>query len=403
MEFANAASAISILTLFVDPMTREFGWSRTQMAAATSLGALLGAALAPFTGLLVDRMGARLLLAAGGLVAALSCFYLAALHTLPGFYLGFTLARVADQGVIKPSTSPTVGNWFRRYRGRAVGLVFFGGSAGIIFLAPAVQSVISQWGWRAAWVMLGGLMLTLGVVPCALLVRRRPEDLGLTVDGAPVRRVSTKPLQGSARSPRNLAPAEKRWTLRQVVRSPSFWPVLVSLLVVSTASSGVGLHLVPHLTQQGLSAAAAVGAISLQSAAGAAATLAFGLLAERLPVRWLLGLAYLLAALSMVLLAWADTIFETYIFAVCQGVASGGIGTLAPVLWASYYGRESMGAVYGLSRMAQVTGFALGPLLSGLVYDTTGSYRGVFLPFAALAAGSALLLLLSGTPVRRGS
>jgi OFA family oxalate/formate antiporter-like MFS transporter len=71
------------------------------------------------------------------------------------------------------------------------------------------------------------------------------------------------------------------------------------------------------------------------------------------------------------------------------------------VLWASYYGRESMGAVYGLSRTAQVIGFALGPLLSGLVYDTTGSYRGAFLPFAALAAGSALLLLLSRTPARR--
>lgn len=402
MEFANAASAISILTLFVDPMTREFGWSRTQMAAATSLGALLGAALAPFTGLLVDRMGARLLLAAGGLVVALSCFYLATLHTLPGFYLGFTLARVADQGMIKPSASPTVGNWFRRYRGRAVGLVFFGGSAGIIVLAPMVQAVISQWGWRAAWVMLGGLMLIIGVVPCALLVRRRPEDLGLTVDGVPIRRVSTKSPLGSARTPRNLAPTEERWTLGQVVRSPSFWPVLVSLLVVSTASSGVGLHLVPYLTQQGLSASAAVGAISLQSAAGATATLVFGLLAERLSPRWLLGLAYLLASLSMVLLAWADNIFETYIFAFCQGVASGGIGTLPPLLWASYYGRESMGAIYGLSRMAQVTGFALGPLLSGLVYDTTGSYRGAFIPFAALAAGSALLLLVSRTSARRG-
>jgi MFS family permease len=178
--------------------------------------------------------------------------------------------------------------------------------------------------------------------------------------------------------------------------------VLMSLLVVSTASSGVGLHLAPHLTQQGLSATAAVGAISLQSASGAAATLVFGLLAERLPPRWLLGLAYLLAAVSMVLLAWADSAVEAYVFALCQGMASGGIGTLAPVMWASYYGRESMGAIYGLSRMAQVIGFALGPLLSGLVYDATGSYRGAFLPFAALAGGSAFLLLASRTPARQG-
>jgi len=401
IEFAKAASAISILTLFIGPMTQEFGWSRTQVAGATSLGALLGAALAPFTGHLVDRMGSRLLLAVGGAVVGLSCLYLATLHTLLGFYLGFTLARVADQGIIKPSASPTVGKWFRRYRGRAIALVFFAGSAGIIFLAPLVQAAISQWGWRTAWVLLGGLMLALGVIPCALLVRRQPEDLGLEVDGGPAPSVPVKPgLFGRSRIPA-ASEGEVRWTVSQIARVPSFWLVLVSLLVVSTASSGVGLHLVPHLTQQGLSAGQAVGAISVLSAAGATATVAFGLLAERLPPRWLLAITYLLAALSMTLLAWADTLVETYVFAVAQGVASGGINTLAPLLWADHYGRASLGTVYGLGRAAQVTGFALGPLLAGLVYDATGSYRGAFLPFATLAALSSLLLLAARPPARQ--
>ncbi|MBM3942809.1 MAG: MFS transporter [SAR202 cluster bacterium] len=398
IEFANAASAISILTLFVGPMTSELGWSRTQVAAATSLGAVLGAALAPFTGMLVDRRGSRLLLAAGGLVVALSCFYLATLHSLWGFYLGFTAARIADQGVIKPSASPTVIKWFRRYRGRAMGLVFFGGSAGIIVLAPLTQQVIQHWGWRTAWVGLGGLMLLLGVLPCALLMRRRPEDYGLAVDGGPANYLSRV---GGADSAKGLSSDERTWKLGQIAHTPAFWLALAALLAVSTATSGVGLHLVPHLTQQGLSAGAAVGAVSVQAAAGASATLIFGLLAERLPPRWLMGLACLLAALSMALLARADSLTETYVFAVTQGAASGGIGTLAPILWASYYGRESMGAIYGLSRAAQVIGFALGPLISGMVYDATQSYQGALIPFAILAAGSAALLLASRAPQRQ--
>ena len=75
IEFANAATAIAILTIFIDPMTDEFGWSRTELAVATSLGAVMGASLAPFTGRLVDRIGSRAPLTLGGLLVTGSCFY----------------------------------------------------------------------------------------------------------------------------------------------------------------------------------------------------------------------------------------------------------------------------------------------------------------------------------------
>ena len=123
--FANAATAIGILTIFVIPMSQEFGWNRTQVAGATSLGAILGAALAPFSGRLVDRIGSRALLTLGGLTVVLACGYLALAQTLAGFYAAFTVARIADQGLIKIGTSPTIGKWFSRYRGRATGIAFF--------------------------------------------------------------------------------------------------------------------------------------------------------------------------------------------------------------------------------------------------------------------------------------
>ncbi len=400
IEFANAATAIGILTIFVNPMTQEFGWSRTEVAGATSLGAILGAALAPFSGRLVDRMGSRLVLVVGGTVVCLACLYLSLAQTLLGFYLAFTLSRVSDQGLIKIGASTTVGKWFLRYRGRATGLVFFAGAAGVIFLAPAVQVIISTWGWRVAWIVLGGLMFFLGVVPSALVVRRQPEDLGLTIDGvAHTQRATTSdPSLGDKEVSRD---GEISWSLGQVIRTPAFWVILVSLFIVSSATSGIGLHLVPHLTQQGLSAPAAVGAISIMSTSGALGALALGIMAERISPRLMITLAYLLGAVSMVVLLMADTLAETYLFAVLQGLAGTGVNTLAPILWANYYGRASLGSIYGLSRAAQVSGFALGPLVSGIVYDATGSYRSAFIYFAFLAVVAAVIVLAFRRPTSR--
>jgi MFS family permease len=409
-EFANAASAISVLTVFVNPMTQEFGWSRTQISGATSIGAILGAAVAPFTGQLVDRIGSRILLAVGCMVVGLACLYLSAVHTLLGFYLAFSLSRMADQGAIKIAASPAVGKWFLRYRGRAIALVFCAASVGIIVLAPMVQLVIDAWGWRAAWLVLAAVMFGLGVIPSALVVRRQPEDLGLAVDGLPqVEANHTRPMVGARPRlvgvplPHSKGPedGEPRWRLREAAATPTFWLVLVSLFAVSTASSGVGLHLVPHLTQQGLSPVEAVSAISVLSASGAVGALVLGFLAERFPVRVLMGLVYLLVAASTTVLTLADTVAETHLFAVLHGIASSGVNVLAPTLWASYYGRWSLGSIHGISRAFQVTGFAVGPLLAGLVYDATGSYQNAFVYLALVAAASSLLVFLARRPVKR--
>lgn len=400
IEFANAGTAISILTIFVIPMSEEFGWSRTEISAAASLGAVLGAGLAPFTGRLVDRAESRLVLVIGGMVVAISCLFLAITETLVGFYVAFACSRLADQGLIKIGASPTVGKWFVRYRGRAVALVFFAGAAGIIVMAPMVQLVISGWSWRAAWVMLALVMFFIGVVPSAILVRRQPEDLGLNVDGNLLIAESqhnTSDLPPSESSP---SVVEQQWLLGEVLRTPTFWLVLVSLFAVSIGISGVGLHLVPHLTQQGLGAATAVGAISVMFTAGAAGALTLGFLSERISPRLMLGLAYLLLATSTGILIFANNMPQVYLFAVLNGIAGSGVNTLAPILWARYYGRATLGSIYGITRAAQVTGLALGPLLSGIIYDTTGVYYNAFFFFAVLALGSSLLILAARTPVR---
>ena len=403
MEFANAASAISILTIFVNPMAEEFDWSRTEISGATSLGAILGASLAPFTGRLVDRVGSRWPLVLGGVAVALACLYLSAMQTLLGFYVAFTVSRTADQGLIKIGAVPAVGKWFERYRGRAVALVFFAGSAGIVVLAPVVQIVMVTWGWRAAWLVLGAVMLALGVIPSFLIIRRQPEDLGLAVDGRPALDSVDQNTSGQ-NAPLAAGPAAGssesgvEWTLARAVRTPAFWLVLVSLFVASTSSAGVTLHLVPYLTQQGLGAGAAVGVISVLSTSSALGILALGFLAERVSPRILLASVFFLIAVAIRVLLSADSLSEAYAFAVLHGLASGGMNTLAPLLWASYYGRGILGSLHGISRAAQVAGFALGPLVLGIAYDASGTYQTALVYFAFTGVASSLLILAARRP-----
>ena len=391
MEFANAASAIGILTIFVNPLTNEFGWSRTEISAVTSLGAILGASMAPFSGRLVDRIGSRWVLTLGGALVALACVYLASVHTLLGFYVGYTVARISDQGLIKIGAAPTVGKWFQRYRGRAIALVFFSGSAGIMVMAPVVQLVIGAWGWRAAWLLLAAVMAVLGVVPSFAFIRRQPEDHGLMLDGSP----GPVTIDTSAVTHDDIA---GQWTLRQVVATPSFWLILVALFLASTAGSGVTLHLVPHLTQQGLSVGKAVGVISVMSTASAAGILVLGFLAERLPPRLLMACVCLTTSVDIVVLIFADSLGEAYLFALLHGVASGGLNTLAPILWASYYGRGILGSMHGLSRASQVAGFALGPLILGIAFDRWGRYQDALVYLAVLAVISFVLVALARRP-----
>lgn len=420
MQFANAATAISILTIFVSPMSEEFGWGRAEVAGATTAGAILGAALAPFIGRLVDRFGARALLTGGGIVIGLACVLLSQMQTLAGFYLAFTAARIADQGGVKIGASVTVGKWFQRYRGRVTGLVFFIETTGVIALAPLTHLVIEQWGWRGAWLGLGLLMFVMGVIPCALWVRRQPEDMGLSIDGGEavvVRQAHHERTDGddertdgsdertvkgerTAAGGESAAVEEGSLTLGEAARRPGFWIALTGLFLGSSAVAGPGLHLAPYLTEQGLNATAAVSAISVMATAGAAGAILSGVAADRVSPRWLMVGLYASGAAALLLLVQADTLAETYAVVILMGLIGTGVNTLTPLMWAANYGRGSLGAIHGVGRASQVLGFAVGPLAAGMAYDSAGTYRGVFLALAVVVLAAAGLM--AAAAVRMG-
>jgi sugar phosphate permease len=319
------------------------------------------------------------------------------IHGLIAFYTLFLFAKIADQGLIKIGSTATIGKWFQRYRGRAVGIVFFSAPVGVMLLAPIAQVIIGTWSWREAWLILGLIMLVLGVVPCALLVRRQPEDVGLRVDGIALGEVVPDGTTGQSSDGSGSNVEESEWGPGQVMRTPTYW-LLLGVMLLMGCASGTIVHLVPYMTQRGLGATEAVSVISLMSTVGALAALLMGILAERLSPKLLLTTTCLLSAASMVVLYGTSNLFEAYLFGVMQGIVRSGVNTLAPLLWADYYGRSSLGSIVGISRASQVVGFAVGPLVLGMAYDATGSYRGTFIYFGLIAALASFLVLAARRP-----
>jgi MFS family permease len=401
LNFANSATAIGVLTVFIVPLSTDFGWTRTQISAVTSVGAVLGALAAPFTGRLTDKLGARLPLTLAASSIILAMLSLASMQSLTWFYLGFGLARLADQALVQAPSPPAIAKWFQRYRGRAMAALFFASSAGGVALPILVQVVITAWHWRLAWVTLGGIMLVMGLLPCALLVRRQPEDLGLPIDGEmPSEQAASSPTISLHEGDEPSSKRAETWQLREALTTSTLWLILGCMFIVGIAWTGVGLHLVPYLLQQGIASPAAVGAVSLTSLASSVSTLLWGFFADRLAARYLLVVTSTLRAASIAILLGVDTLPKAYMFAILQGCADGGLGTLTTVLLANYYGGQHLGSIYGVVRAAQVAGFALGPLIAGATFDLARNYHGAFVAFLALSIVGTLLIGLARQPLK---
>ncbi len=391
---ANAVTSMGVLTVFVLPLSDDFGWSRAQISGATSIGALLGAVAAPLSGHVSDKIGARAILVVGGVVITIAMIWLSAMQGLLGFYLAFGLARLSDQGFVQAVSPPAVAQWFNAHRGRAIAILFFATSAGGIVLPLVAQFVISGWGWRPAWGTLAVIIAVLGLTPVALIVRRPPDAPRSIDDEAPGSKSPDAPESHDEQV------TERSRSITDALLNRDYWLILVAMLGTGVASTGVALHMVPFLVEQGLDDTAAVGAVSISFLAGAVASLAWGMLTERVAPRLLLAGVFLVRSISVGLLLVSDTMVEAFAFAILRGVAEGGLGAVSAILLAQYFGRGSLGAIWGVNRAVLVLGFAIGPVIAGAAYDRTDSYTAAFSGFLVVTLLSIAMVLLTRRPAK---
>ena len=223
--FARQGPAVATLSIFVEPMTTEFGWSRTALSGAVSLGGVMAALASPLIGPVLDRQGARLMLCAAVLVTSLSTMLLSLTQSLAAFYIFFCIARLNFASTFDIGIYGALNSWFVARRAFASSIANLAQMAGLVALPLIAHVAIERDGWRAGWLAVGVTVLLVGFVPNWLFMVRRPEDVGLLPDR----------LSPDLRAACRLADLRRHDRRRRRPASPSASPCRASCLVPSGA------------------------------------------------------------------------------------------------------------------------------------------------------------------------
>lgn len=374
--FARQGPAVATLSIFVEPLIREFGWSRSAVSGAVSLGGVLAALLSPLIGPALDRHGSRLLLMAAVLVNAVALTLLSFTASLAVFYVLFCIARMNWAVPFDLGIYGTLNSWFAARRTFAASVATLAQMAGLVAMPLIAQAAIEQDGWRLGWLALGAVTLAVGFFPAWLIPARQPRSEGAAPRAEP----------------------EPGFSRRQALRTSAFWLLLLYTVLVYPVQAGVSLHQAPHLLERGIDATTAAFVVSSFSFMSGMGTLACAFLPRRVPMRFALALAGALLALGTLLMLRVTAPVEGYAAAALFGFGIGGVLTLLPVAWADYFGRANYGAIRGLALSAQVLAQATGPLFSGALRDLTGDYQLALQCFAALSALSVIAALAARPP-----
>ncbi len=366
---AVLAGAVFVgFSAFIIPIEQTFGWGRSVLSGAFSLRQVESGLAAPALGFLIDRFGARVFIIGGAWVTGLGLIGLGLLTSnILTFYLFFIIVAIGTSGVSHSVTWPIViARWFRRNRGKAIGVAVIGPTIG----APLVilnQSLVDAVGWRA--VMVGyGVVVLAALSLLGLLTRERPEAYGLRPDG------DAAPEAGGAAGPEE---REQGLRFAEVVRLPAFWLLTVYLGGMFVGFSGLLTHELPYFEQdKGFSTLAASVLVSLTFGVSAIGRIGGGSLLDRVDYRLVMAGAALAMGASFVYLQVVeiDSWPMALPFVAVFGVAFGTNIPMRSTLPSLMFGNRSLGALVGVINGSTVMAGLAGPLLLGVVFDVWGSY-----------------------------
>ncbi|QDM21338.1 MFS transporter [Tardiphaga sp. vice352] len=387
VTMAIGVNARTSFSLLFPPILNEFGWDRGVTAGAFSFGFLVSAIMSPLMGKLMDRAGPRVVMELGiGLMA--SGLLLAPLTTQP-WHLYLTIGVLVGAGSIclgYSGQSLYLPNWFNRKRGLAIGLAFAGVGIGSVTLLPWVQSMIEQTGWRSACTALG-LTVLIVLVPINLLLRKRPQDLGLLPDGdAAPTASSAKPLSSVV----DPVWAGTDWTLRRALRTARFWWLALGFFGGLYAWYAVQVHQTKYLLDIGFTPGVAAWALGMVSLFGVPGQIFLGHLSDRIGREWIWtisGVGFAICFAVLIALQYQPSLLLVYVMVISQGLLGYGVTSIMGAVVVEIFQGEHFGSIYGTLTLAALAGGAAGPYVTGALHDHFGTYT------LAFAIGAAVSLL----------
>ena len=382
-----ACGLASVLTytfgVFVTPLRAEFNWSQTEVFAALFLCVLTMTFVAPFFGLLVDRLGARRVILAGLVfeAALIASFYFQDANIL-SYYLRYVALAVLGVGTTHIAFTRIIALWFDRQRGLALGVTLAGVGIGGFAWPILTQWAIDAFGWRSAWLVIAAAIILVGGTIVLLVVRDSPQSMGLLPDGDTAVSSRDKAVKSSAPGV----------TLKQALATRHFWMMLVIFLLIGAAVTSIQVHLVPLLISRGVTPMRAANALSI---------LAVALLFGRVAAGWLMdrifaprvAIAFLLGpVVAIFLLASGASGWLAFVAGILTGLAAGAEVDVTAYLVSRYFGLQHFSSIYAWYYSAYSLGAGLGPLATANAVDRFGGYTEILLVHAMMLVIATLLL-----------
>jgi OFA family oxalate/formate antiporter-like MFS transporter len=367
--------------VFFTPLIHEFGWTRAQISWGFSSVSILGALWSPFVGRVVDRYGPRPSQLFGALVLGTTFMLLSRVQSLGEYYVLMALFVSMGSTALGPIPSNSaVAGWFLRRRGRALGFATAGISMGGVIFVPLAQTLITHFGWRQAFVVLGAVVIGVGIAPIFFVMRKPPAEL------------PAEERMRSSTTPGLAYEIEHSVTVRDAVRDPNFWLIAGAFSLTVMGLSAILLHQMALLIDFGVSPGHAALALGATAGVGVVGKLGFGALLERVEQRRVIVGCFLAQAAGLLLLPFARVPALLAAYVVVYGYAMGGNATLQATVLGECFGRRHYGAIAG--RMGPIIVFsqAVAVPLVGWLRDRTGSYMPAIVAIEVMTLAAALCI-----------
>jgi MFS family permease len=367
----------SSFTVFFKSIEAEFELTRTVTSAISSVSMILIPISGFFGGWALDRYGPRIVLFVMGLITGLSLVLTSRTGAAWQVFITYSVLLAIGMGPVYVVATSTVSRWFNKKRGLAVGIAGSGEGLGTITMAPLSTFLISRYNWKTAYLILG-LITWAVVIPLSRLLKKEPKEIGALPDG-----VKTEERDMTGVNP-DANTQESGMSLAETLKTRGFWAVAGIWFFFSFCMSMLLTHIVPHVTDIGISATEGAIIISIMGAARVCGMIGLGIVADRAGRKKVAVISTLVQAGAMVWLLWAQELWVFYVFAIVYGLGNGGLFSGVTSLLGDTFGLDHLGSILGLLEIGWGIGAGIGPLIGGYIYDTSSSYSLAFI----LGAGS---------------
>ncbi len=366
--------------VFFKPLLVDFEWSRATLSGAQSLALLTAGTLGILIGRLSDRFDPRMVMSVAAFFFGLGLLLMSGLNHVWQLFLFYGVIFGIGLSAIDIIALSTTARWFVRRRGTMTGIVKVGTGAGQLVMPLVASLLIAGYGWRTSYAIIGATAMVL-LIFIGQLLRRDPAQMGLLPDGNKGLRTQSSKL------------AETDFYMREALRTRQFWTICFTFLATMFCLLVIMVHIVPHATDIGISLTTAAGILSTIGGISMVGRFVTGVAIDRIGNRLSMIICLILLILALLWLQLAGELWMFYLFAVVYGLGHGGLLTVISPIVAEYFGIRSHGALFGIVFFSTMVGGAIGPVIAGYIFDTSGSYSLAFQICTGVGALALVLIL----------